>query len=119
MWENEEEMRWHQTIAKVLCVFFTWSSLCAFISIIQTIRTDPGKIPDETVWKIQSWLDSENAESDPKTKTDNIFQIGKENQNEELKRDDWSQHIYQQENELGKDDSKEYHPMSPSSTEKR
>jgi len=67
------------TIGKILLVFFTYSSLCAFISIIQTIRTDPGNIPDQMEWKLEAYIESEES-NDPNLKRgDNIFEIGDPN----------------------------------------
>ena len=73
MWTNEEDVEKSKVIAKIVCGFFTYSAMCAFISIIQTIRTDPGSIPDKPEWQLEAYIETEESNDANPKRTDNIF----------------------------------------------
>ena len=50
MWENEEQLERDRTIAKILTAVFMFTTINLFVSIILTIRTSPGHIPDDNEW---------------------------------------------------------------------
>jgi hypothetical protein len=54
MWENEEQLEADRTVAKFLTAIFIFTAINLFVSIILTITTGPGGIPDETEWDMPS-----------------------------------------------------------------
>lgn len=50
MWKDEDERSASQTNAKILLLFFLFSSTMLFVSIILSITTSPGYIPDDSEW---------------------------------------------------------------------
>lgn len=54
MWEDQTQLETDRTIAKVLAVIFVFTSINLFVSIILTINTSPGHIPDDTEWDMPS-----------------------------------------------------------------
>ena len=52
MWVDESEMKNDQFKAKIKAIVFLFLSINLFISIVLTIRTPPGSIPDGDDWRI-------------------------------------------------------------------
>lgn len=60
MWENEEQLEADRTVAKFLTAIFIFTSINLFVSIMLTITTPPGGIPDDTEWDMPSSNSSDN-----------------------------------------------------------
>ena len=52
MWLNEEELMASQANAKILLAIFLWCSMMLVVSIVLTISTEPGYIPEVIEWDI-------------------------------------------------------------------
>lgn len=61
LWKDSVEREAAHLKASVLLGIFCFLSLMLFISIVQTIRTSPGGIPEDKEWDMQS--DSMNESS--------------------------------------------------------
>lgn len=54
MWSNQAELDSSQYWAKIYLVIFLFTSTNLFISIVLTIRTSPGHIPEDKEWDMPS-----------------------------------------------------------------
>ena len=54
MWENEEQLEADRTVAKLLTAIFIFTAINLLVSIVLTITTGPGGIPDDTEWDMPS-----------------------------------------------------------------
>ena len=54
MWENEEQLEADRTVAKFLTAIFIFTAINLLVSIVLTITTGPGGIPDDTEWDMPS-----------------------------------------------------------------
>ena len=54
VWQNEEQMRVDARKAMIYGLLFAWFSGNLLISIIRTISTNPGNIPDDREWDMMS-----------------------------------------------------------------
>jgi len=54
MWKDDDERKATKINAKILLVVFLFCSTMLFVSIILSIRTEPGYIPEESEWDMPS-----------------------------------------------------------------
>jgi len=54
VWQNEEQTRVDARKAMIFGLLFAWFSAMLLISIIRTISTSPGNIPDDREWDMMS-----------------------------------------------------------------
>ena len=54
MWKNKLEMEEDMLSAKINAIMFSMLTMNLLISIIATIRTPPGSIPDDSEWDMPS-----------------------------------------------------------------
>jgi hypothetical protein len=54
MWGTQEEMEKDMRMGKIYAVIFGYCSVNLLLSIILTINTSPGEIPEETEWDMPS-----------------------------------------------------------------
>jgi hypothetical protein len=54
MWGSQEEMEADMAKGKWYAAIFAFTSVNLFVSLILTINTSPGQIPDETEWDMPS-----------------------------------------------------------------
>jgi hypothetical protein len=54
MWRDQQEMEEEMLSSKIYAILFAVSSGNLLISIVLTIRTPPGSIPDDTEWDMPS-----------------------------------------------------------------
>lgn len=54
MWTNSSEKDLEYLKASIYLGVFCWMAVMLFISIIQTIRTNPGNIPEDKEWDMQT-----------------------------------------------------------------
>ena len=64
MWKDEEERSATQTNAKILLLVFLFCSTMLFVSIILSITTSPGYIPEDSEWDMPT--DQDDQAEDPK-----------------------------------------------------
>lgn len=62
-WEPAEDADRHRNTACILAIIFAFSSSMLLVSIIRTIITNPGNIPEEKEWDMNtdSQADGESA----------------------------------------------------------
>jgi len=53
MWQNKEQIKRAQSHAIIYAGVFAFSSINLFISILLTMCTSPGQIPDSAEWQIK------------------------------------------------------------------
>lgn len=61
MWPNQQALESSQTTAKVLAVLFAFCAINLFVSLVLTITTSPGLIPEEREWDMP-----DPSQEDPK-----------------------------------------------------
>jgi hypothetical protein len=54
MWEGEVMAEKHSSRAVLHSIFFTWFALNLLVSIVRTIGTNPGNIPEEKEWDMST-----------------------------------------------------------------
>ena len=59
MWKNQQEMDEDMLSSKIYAIMFSIFSINLLISIIATIRTPPGSIPDDSEWDMPSQQNNE------------------------------------------------------------
>ena len=84
MWQSDDERAHDRTKALILTVVFVFSAVNLFVSIILTIKTNPGNIPVDSEWD----MPTEDGEEDPyanEDKEDKEGGEGEEDLQEEAK----------------------------------
>lgn len=54
IWEDEELAKKHSSRAVIYAVMFAWFGINLLVSIIRTITTNPGNIPEEKEWDMST-----------------------------------------------------------------
>lgn len=61
MWESEESKERHAQRSKIYAIPFTIFSVNLLVSIILTINTPPGSIPEDIEWDMPQSTDPEES----------------------------------------------------------
>lgn len=80
MWKNMDQLEAEKQSSYIYGIFFIFLSISLLISLILTINTSPGSIPDDKEWDLPS-NDDENNEL---LEAQNII-FGKDNKFNEIK----------------------------------
>ena len=78
MWQDQLELESSKTSAKILSVVFLFCSTNLFVSIIMTITTSPGYIPEEIEWDMP--CESEDHISEPEEERKSNTSLGNDQQ---------------------------------------
>ena len=62
LWEDESLAQKHAGRATLYAVMFFWFSINLIVSIVKTIMTNPGNIPEEKEWDMSTDAASEDNE---------------------------------------------------------
>lgn len=60
LWEDEETAKRHASRAMIYGTLFVWFAANLLVSIIRTISTSPGNIPEEKEWDMSTDAGSDN-----------------------------------------------------------
>jgi hypothetical protein len=63
VWENETRTHLDARKAMIYGFIFVWFAFLLLVSIIRTISTSPGNIPDEKEWDMVTDITSEESQS--------------------------------------------------------
>ena len=61
-WEDEASMKKHRELAIFYACLFAWFGSNLLISIIRTIATNPGNIPEDKEWDMETTENTDNEE---------------------------------------------------------